>query len=75
MNSWPDGCKNKDLDCTKKKKKDRTLNGHTYFQCLSLFLTDRGTEMLIIFFLQVSMTHPLILSRIAAFASLLHNKD
>ena len=21
MNSWPDGCKNKDLDCKKKKKK------------------------------------------------------
>ena len=23
MNSWPDGCKNKDLDCKKKKKKER----------------------------------------------------
>ena len=22
MNSWPDGCKNKDLDCEKKKKKN-----------------------------------------------------
>lgn len=30
---------------------------------------------MIIFFLQVSMTHPLIISRIPAFTSLLHNKD
>ena len=25
INSWPDGCKNKDLDCKKQKKKNKTL--------------------------------------------------
>ena len=24
MNSWPDGCKNKDLDCEKKKQNFKT---------------------------------------------------
>ena len=26
MNSWPDGCKNKDLDCKKKKKNYRPVS-------------------------------------------------
>ena len=50
MNSWPEGCKNKDLDCKKKKKKKK--QGQNF-----LYLFTHFKHILFIWLCQVLVQH------------------